>query len=134
MAQFFSWYLVVLGSGLIILGIIECIIPVQIFLLWKKWIACRLFPLHGLILSIGALPMTFFRDSLSGKIMMGIGIIAVFTGPFILFFPGSIREVFAMTETELEKGDEKGLIYFDASVRISAGFLIIFTILNYGII
>ena len=134
MAQILSWYLIALGSGLILFSIVEFFIPQQIFNLWKKWIACKLFPIHGRILSSGALPLTFFRDSIAGKIMMGIGIIAVFTGPFILFFPGRIRELFALTEKELEEGDEKGLIYFDAAIRMTVGFLIIFTILHYGVI
>ena len=132
MAHYFSWYLMTLGCGLILFSLVEMMIPQQIFNLWKKWIACRLFPIHGFILSAGALPLTFFRDSIAGKIMFCLGFIAVFTGPFILFFPDKIRHVFSMTEKELEKDDEKGLIYFDAAIRLSAGLLIIFTILTYG--
>ena len=107
--------------------------PQRIFLIWKKWINCRFYPLHGMLLMFGGLPLTFFRDTISGKIMMVVGIVAVFSGPFILLFPNKIRELFALTESELEEGDTDGLIYFDAVLRGIAGALIIYAMLSRGL-
>ena len=132
MAHLLSWYIVCLGAGLILFSTAEFMMPEKVFSLWKKWISHRLFFLHGFIIMAGGLPLTFFRDTLSGKIMMGIGIIVVFTGPFLVLFPEKMREAFAMAEAEMGDDDKSGIIYFDALVRSCAGIFFIFTILSYG--
>jgi hypothetical protein len=126
-----SFYVIALGILLVIFGVVECIIPKKMFSAWKWWINHRLFPLYGLFIIIGGLPLTFFRDGISGKIMLGIGVIVVFTGPFIVLFPKRMSELFSSTEDELEEGDLKGLVYFDAFTRIASGSLFIYVILNY---
>ena len=134
-SHFFSWYVLVLGIGLVVLSAVEFSAADRIFRLWKAWIFHRLFPLHGLILSCGGLPLTFFRDTISGKIMFCIGLVVVLTGPFIILFPGRIRSLFAMTELELrEEGEPEGLVYFDAAIKGTAGMFFIYTILSYGLL
>jgi uncharacterized membrane protein len=126
-----SFYVIALGIFLIIFGVVECFIPKKIFSAWKWWINHRLFPLYGLLLMIGGLPLTFFRDGISGKIMMGIGIFVVFTGPFIILFPKRMSELYSTTEEDLEEGEQNGLIYFDALTRIVSGALFLYVISNY---
>ncbi|MGL4370392.1 MAG: hypothetical protein ACRCUT_12095, partial [Spirochaetota bacterium] len=98
----------------------------------KNWIGHTLFRFHGLLLMTGGFPLTLFRDTLPGKIMMVIGILVIFTGPFLLLFPEKITEAFSMMEAEMKDDDKTGMIYFDACVRACAGIFFIFTIFNYG--
>ena len=133
MAYFFSGYILVLGIFLIALSTVEFLAADKIFRLWKGWIYHKLFPLHGLVLVCGGLPLTFFRDTISGKIMFGIGILVVMTGPFILLFPERVRHLFSVTEQEMSgEGEAAGIIYLDAVVKGAAGSFFIYAILNYG--
>jgi len=116
---------------LVILSVVECIIPAKSYSFWKKWINHPLYPLHGIILMVGGLPLTFFRDGISGKIMMGIGIFIVITGPFIFLFPGRMREFFTTTESEIGEEDRPHLVYFDAVMRGFSGFLFLYVMYQY---
>ena len=136
MSHFFSWYVLALGTGLVIISAIEFSAADKVFRLWKSWIFHPLFPVHGLLLACGGLPLTFFRDTVSGKIMFCVGLVVVLTGPFIMLFPGRIRTMFTLTEQEFRQEDEPmdGLIYLDAVIKGACGIFFIFTILNYGTI
>jgi hypothetical protein len=126
----FSIYLFLLGIILISQAIIECIIPEKMYSLQRKWIFHRWYPLHGLILSIGGLPLTFFRETFAGMIMMAAGIIVVLTGPFIFFYTAKVRSFFE--ESEKEMGDSrKKLMYLDSAVRLSVAVLILFIMIRY---
>ena len=133
LSYYFSWYVLFLGIGLVAISAVEFFAAAKIYSLWKKWIFNRLFPIHGFLLSVGGLPLTFFRDTIPGKIMFCIGILVVMTGPFMVLFPSKIRDMFTITESELEEeGDAEGLVYFDAVTKIAAGAFFIFTIISYG--
>ena len=133
MVYYFSWYILILGCALMVFSAVEFLAAKKIFSLWKAWIFHRLFPLHGLVLICGALPLTFFRDTVSGKIMFAMGLIAVMIGPFLILFPEKFRTMFMFTEKELnEDGGAEGIVYLDAVVLGISGIFIIFTILNYG--
>ena len=133
MVYFFSWYVLSLGIFLIALSTVEFLAAAKVYSLWKSWIFHKLFPLHGVALVCGGLPLTFFRDTVSGKIMFCIGLVVVMTGPFILLFPERVRHLFSMTEQELQdEGEAASLIYFDAVIKGSAGSFFIFAIYNYG--
>ena len=136
MAYILSLYILVLGAALMIISAVEFMATKKIYRLWKAWIFHPLFPFHGLLLACGGLPLTFFRDTVSGKIMFCIGLVVVLTGPFILLFPGRIRTMFTLTEQEFRQEDEPmdGLIYLDAVIKGACGIFFIFTILNYGTI
>ncbi len=99
--------------------------------IWEKWINHPLFFVHGLILSLGGLPLTFFRDSISGKIMMAVGIFIILTGAFILIYPDRIKKYFLLTEAEVEEEDRNGLAYIDAVVHGFSGILFIWVIFHY---
>jgi hypothetical protein len=129
--QISSIYVFALGIALIVFGATECVIPKKIFAMWKWWICHKLFPLHGISLMIGGLPLTFFREGISGKIMMGIGAFVIFSGPFILLFPKRMQELFTSTEDEFDESDVNSLVYFDAFTRIVSGSIFLYVILHY---
>jgi hypothetical protein len=131
LSHLFSYYVLFLGILLVLLSIIECFIPAKSYSFWKKWIHHPLYPLHGIILTLGGLPLTFFRDGISGKIMMGIGIFLVITGPFIFLFPGRMRAFFTTTESEIGEEDRAHLVYFDAIIRGLSGLLFLYVIYQY---
>ena len=83
---------------------------------------------------IGGLPLTFFRETISGKLMMIIGLFVVFTGPFIFLYPDRIREFFAATEHELDEADSDIMMYVDAFVRVSAGAILIYVSISSGLL
>jgi len=132
MATILSYYVLFLGIALIVLCIIQLLIPKRVYTLWKKWISHRFFRIHGAVIILGGLPLTVFRDGIAGKIMFCIGIFVVFMGPFILFFPNKMRDLYIRTESDLEEGDKKGIIYFDAITRGISGAIFVYTIYYYG--
>jgi hypothetical protein len=126
--HYLSLYIFFLGIILILFSLTEMIIPKKIYSLQKRWIQHPLFPIHGLILMLGAFPLILFRESLSGKMMMGIGLVIVFTGPFILLFPDKMRTLFMHTDKEIEN-NRRTLLFIDASVRLLCGILCIYVMI-----
>lgn len=126
----FSLYLFFLAVFLLLQAAVELIIPEKMYAIQRKWIFHRWYPLHGLVLSFGGLPLTFFRESAAGKIMLAAGIIIVMTGPFIIFYTAKVRSFFE--ESEKEMGDNRRkLMYLDAVVRMSVAAIILFTMIRY---
>jgi hypothetical protein len=120
----------ILGIVLTGMGIIELLIPMRIFNLWEKWISHKLFFLHGLLLILLGFPLTLYKNLLNlfiAKSIFGIGVIAVLIGPFILFYPEKIREIFLKISGEVENKAAKRIIYLDAIIRISVGLLFIYS-------
>lgn len=116
-------YAALLGMGLMVQGIAEFLAPGRIFRLWMKWIRHRLYFFHGLILIIGGFPLTAYRGRFSG-VIFALGLIIVFTGPFILIYPEKIRKVFETMEAHEDGAVIRHLMYADAFVRVlSGGFL-----------
>jgi hypothetical protein len=126
--HYLSMYVFFLGIILIFYSLIEMIIPEKIYSLQKRWIQHPLFPVHGFLLMIGGFPLIVFRETLSGKIMTGIGLVIVFTGPFILIFPDKMRSLFMHTDQEI-KGNHRTLLYIDATVRLLCGILCIYVMI-----
>jgi hypothetical protein len=121
-----SVYILVLGLAAIAVGLFEALQPLRALGLWKQWIAHRYFFLHGGLLIALGLPLTCGDGTLIGKIIFTMGLIMVFTGPFILLYAGRIRRMFMSVTAEMDGPALKRLICIDAAVRISAGA--IFTI------
>jgi hypothetical protein len=126
----FSIYLFTLGAVLFFQALLEFFFPEKMYGLQRSWIFCRWYPLHGIILSAGALPLTFFRDTAAGKAMMAAGIVVVLTGPFIFFYTEKVREIFKETEEEIG-ANRKKLMYLDAVVRAALAILMIFVTVRY---
>lgn len=129
-SQHFQTYIVVLGILLLVLASLEFIFPFVILSIWKKWLNNRFFPLHGLLLILGGFPTTQFRDTFFGKVMLIVGIIIVFMGPFILFFPDRVRHFFYESIKDLNGDEIKHLVYVDGAMRAMAGILFLFVILS----
>jgi hypothetical protein len=126
--HYLSMYVFFLGIILILFSLTELILPDKLYSLQKRWIQHPLFPLHGLLLMIGGFPLLVFRETLSGKIMMGIGLVVVFSGPFILIFPDKMQNIFLHTDKEIE-GNRRTLIYIDAIVRFLCGILSLYVMI-----
>jgi hypothetical protein len=126
--HYLSMYVFFLGICLILFSLIEMIFPEKLYSLQKRWIQHFLFPIHGLILMIGGFPLLIFRASLSGKIMMGLGLVVVFTGPFILIFPDKMRAIFMHTDKEIES-NRRTLLYIDSIVRLLCGILCLYVMI-----
>ena len=116
----YKYLLLILGSIQIILAIIELLFPQRIFLIWKKYILSRFFPLYGIILILIGLPLTAYKGYLS-LVILFIALFIVFSGAFILFYPEKIRRSFDESEKILDNKTIKLLIYFEAILRLCAG-------------
>jgi hypothetical protein len=123
-------YLTILGALLFLLAMLEFFFPLVIFRIWQKWLNHKLFPLHGVILMAGGLPATLFRDTIAGKLMLIVGIVIVFSGPFVLFFADRVRHYFYESIKELNNEELKHLVYVDAVMRGLVGLLFFFTMLS----
>lgn len=116
-------YILSLGIFLIIVGIIELLMPDRCYILWKKWIDNRYFPVHGILLIAAGLPLTVYNGTLSGIIFV-LGIIIVLTGPFILIYPEKTRSAFQSIPDEIGQKNIKNIMRLDALARVSIGILL----------
>ncbi len=119
-------YILVLGILLITMGTAEFVMPLKVFELWRSWINHRLFYLHGVLLIITGLPLTC-ADTVYFKTPVFItGIFVVFTGPFILIHADKIKKLFTQAIEETSPSSIKKLIYTDAVIRLSVGFILVY--------
>lgn len=93
-----------------------------------------MYPLQGLLVTIGGLPLTFFRSDIPGKIMLCVGLITIFSGPFILLFPDRIRQLIELAEEGINDEDSKYMIYSDAVMKGIAGSLFIYVVKSYNLL
>jgi len=122
----FKYYLIIIGSTQVIVALIETFAPYRAFLMWKKWVSGRFFPVHGLMLIFTGLPLTIYKGYLS-SIIFYIGLFVVFMGPFILIYPEKIQKVFNDSENVFNSKDIKIMIYFDAFFRLASGIIFLFS-------
>ena len=108
----FKYFIFLLASIQILIGLTELIAPVLSYGLWKKWVGN-----HGFFLIAAGFPLTIYRGYFSG-ILFAIGLIIVLTGPFVLIYPEKIRALFSEAEKDLNQKSIKNLIYFDAAMRV----------------
>lgn len=118
----YKYFLITIGTTQVIMAFIEIFAPLRSFLMWEKWVSSRFFPVHGLALIFIGLPLTVYKGYLSSVIFY-IGLLIVFTGPFILIYPEKIKNVFTDTENLLKDRDKKIMIYFDSVFRLSTGLI-----------
>ena len=119
-----EFYVLAAGIFLLMLGLIEVIMPNRIFAVWENG-SNRLF-LHGLLLICAGLPFTCYGTTISGILIFIVGLIVVFTGPFILFYSAKVRELFLLSMNDMDETDIRRLIYVDATVRFAVGFLFVY--------
>lgn len=118
----FKYFLIVIGVSQIIISLIEFVSPPRSFVMWKNWVLNRFFPVHGLALIFIGLPLTVYNGYLS-TIIFYIGLLIVFTGPFILIYPEKIRKVFSNTDNVFSEKEVKTMIYLDAVFRFCTGVI-----------
>lgn len=123
-------YLLILGIFLTAIGTIEVFLPFKIFALWKKWISNRLFFLHGLVLIITGMPLTCYKHRSVENAIFIIGIVIVFTGPFVLFYADKIKHVFIASAEEMHKKAIRNIMFFDGAMRIAIGSFFIYSYLT----
>ena len=113
----FKYFIFLLASIQILIGLTELIAPAGSYRLWKRWTWNRFFYIHGIFLIAAGFPLTIYKGHFSG-ILFVIGLIIVLTGPFVLIYPEKIRGVFSEAEKEMKPESIKQLIYFDSAMRI----------------
>jgi hypothetical protein len=118
----YKYLLLILGSIQIIVAIIELLFPQRIFLIWKKFILSRFYPLYGIIMILIGLPLTAYKGYLS-LVILFIALFIVFSGAFILFYPEKIRRSFNESEEFFNNKTIKLLIYFEALLRLCIGVI-----------
>ena len=132
LAVHFPLYYRVLASFLTVISISGFIAPLQSYRLWTMLTANRGFRLYGLLHIILGFPLLHYTGTIAGNILFGLGLIVVFTGPFVLLFPESFRQVFAETEQSLSDAEKKSMIIIDSVVRIGAAGLITFVSFSHA--
>ncbi len=124
-------YIAAAGIMLILMAVFEFFRPERAFYFFQRYVFYRYFPLHGLFLIAAGFPMILYRGTLSNIIFV-IGVITILTGPFILFYPEKIRNLFAGITEEMGHAEIRRLIYADASLRLLLGALFAAgTVLNH---
>lgn len=122
MTDMLALFVLILGIVLIIVGGTEVALPLKAFRFWQAWVSMRLFFLHGLVLIAAGFPLTVYQGPLSAVLFV-FGLLAVLMGPFVLIYPGKIRQMFLAMAEELKDHDIKRIIYAEGLLRITAGII-----------
>ena len=117
--EIYKYLLVIFGSVQAIMALLGFCFPYRMFLMWKKWVLNRFFRLHGIILIFTGLPLTVYNGYLS-RIIFIIGLVVVFSGPFILIYPEKFISLFENSDELFSKNDIKVMIFLDAFLRSGA--------------
>lgn len=107
------------------MGSVELTLREHAFRFWMRWFGHRLFFLHGAVLIVLGFPLTFYNGKWSTFVFIA-GLLMVLTGPFILIYPEKIRTSFDEIAEEAGEESLRGLVVFDAAVRVVAGVLFIY--------
>jgi hypothetical protein len=94
--------------------------------LWIKISSSRLYFLYGIALIVAGFPLTLVPSSnpLSTPLFI-VGLIVVFSGPFILIYPEKIKNIFFQGLEELGQTGSRFALIIDAIARIATGILCI---------
>lgn len=120
-AAMLNIYIMAFGIVLLLMGTLEVAAPLRVLALWRRWIAHRLFFLHGGMLIAAGLPLTCAGGSAAGCILFSFGLLLVFTGPFILIYADRVRVMFLSATSDMAASAGRRLIFIDAALRIAAG-------------
>lgn len=114
-------YTFLFGCILVLMGCLEAVMPLRALALWRRWISHRLFFLHGAVLIAVGLPLTCAGGTAEGRIVFSLGLILVFTGPFILLYADRVRSLFLDSVTRMSPAAARRLILIDAALRVGFG-------------
>ena len=122
-------YVLVLGIILSLTGSVELTLRERAFRFWTRWFSHRLFFLHGALLIITGFPLTFYNGKWSTFVFI-TGLVLVLTGPFLLVYPDMIKSNIDEITRETGESAIRGLVIFDAVVRIIVGTLLLYCVLG----
>ena len=125
----YKYLLLILGAFQVILAIIELLFPQRMFLIWKKFILSKFYPVYGIILILIGLPLTAYNGYLS-LVILFIALFIVFSGAFILFYPEKIRKLFNESEELFTNKTIRLLIYCEALFRLCIGVIFLIACQN----
>jgi len=131
-AEMLNIYVLVFGTVLCATACIEIIIPSKMIAFWRIWISHRLFFLHGAFLILVGIPLTCYSHHLTGRLVTAIGLLIVFTGPFVLFYSERISSMILSIMEETRQSGKRSLIYIDSALRLIVGIIFIYSALSYG--
>lgn len=124
-----SLYVLILGIVFAVMGSAELTLRERSFRFWMRWFAHRMFFLHGAVLIALGFPLTFYSGKWSAFVFI-VGLFMVLTGPFILIYPEKIRESFSEISSGVGEESLRGLVVFDAAVRVVVGMLFVYCALG----
>ncbi|HOH38355.1 MAG TPA: hypothetical protein PLV17_12170 [Spirochaetota bacterium] len=130
LSPYFGNYLLILSGFLILISAIGLIFPLKTFQKWEKWTESRFFRLHGAALIAGGFPLLNYRGTITGTALFIVGLIVIFTGPFIIIFPELFRKALDTTKDDFTENDKKAIVYTDSIIRILISALMIYVILS----
>ncbi len=119
-------FILIVGIYVITIGLLELVMPARMLQLWIKISSSRLYFLYGIVLIVAGFPLTQVPSSnpLSTPLFI-IGLIVVFSGPFILIYPEKIKNVFFQGLDELGQTGSRFALIIDAIARIATGIVCI---------
>ena len=118
------YYILTFGCVAFAIGLLEIIIPQVMMSLWIKWTSSKLYFIHGIILIAAGFPLTQIPSSNPLSIPLFIvGLIIVFTGPFILIYPEKVKKLFLEGLDELGHEDSHLALIIDALFQIIVGIV-----------
>jgi hypothetical protein len=118
----FKYYLLTIGTVQTVIALMGFFSPYRTFLMWKTWVLNKFFPMHGIALIFAGLPLTVYKGYLSSLIFV-IGLIVVFTGPFIIIYPEKFQKIFENSDEIFNQKEIKTMIFLDAFLRSGAAII-----------
>lgn len=118
-----SYYILFFGISQFICGFLEFLFPDYFYSMIIKWVRSKYYFLHGIILIVSGFPLTLYSGFLSSIIFI-IGIIIVFTGPVVLFYPKIIRDVFNKSENDYGIENIGNIVRTEGVLRIITGIIL----------
>ncbi len=122
-------YVLVFGIFVATVGLVELLLPSVMMKIWRYWVSHRLFFLYGILLMAAGFPLTIYNGARFETIIFIIGLVVVFTGPFVLLYPHKMGGLFLQGMEEMSPRGRTIAILFDAAVRITAGLICVFSAL-----
>ena len=130
LSPYFGTYLLILSGFLVLISIAGFIFPVKVFQKWEKWTESNFFRFHGVGLIAGGFPLLNYRGTVSGTVLFIVGLIVIFTAPFIIIFPELFRKALDATKEEFSDNDKKAIVYTDSIIRILVSALMVYVVLS----
>lgn len=117
-------YILCFGIFQFLTGIFELLFPKLYYPIIRTIVDSKYYFLHGIFLITTGLPLTVYSGSFSTVIFI-IGLIIVFTGPVVIFYPDKVRDIFKNNEIMYGFDYIKNTVRVEAVLRIMAGIIMV---------